>query len=78
MGMRPRTMLGTATVAGAAVLGYAAVVERNWFALRRYEVPVLPVGSRPLRILHISDVHLTPAGTACCRSFVPWTPPSPI
>jgi uncharacterized protein len=60
MGMRPRTMLGTATLAGAAVLGYAAVVERNWFALRRYEVPVLPAGSRPLRILHISDVHLTP------------------
>jgi uncharacterized protein len=60
MGMRPRTMLGTAAVTGAAVLGYAAVVERNWFALRRYEVPVLPAGSRPLRILHISDVHLTP------------------
>lgn len=53
-------MLGTAAAAGAAVLGYAAVVERNWFALRRYEVPVLPTGSRPLRILHISDVHLTP------------------
>ncbi len=53
-------MLGTATVAGAAVLGYATVVERNWFALRRHEVPVLPAGSRPLRILHISDVHLTP------------------
>jgi len=47
-------------VAGTAVLGYAAVVERNWFAVRRYEVPVLPAGSRPLRILHISDAHLTP------------------
>jgi uncharacterized protein len=60
MGMRPHVMLGTATAAGAAVLGYAAVIERNWFALRRYEVPVLPVGSKPLRVLHISDVHLTP------------------
>jgi uncharacterized protein len=58
--MRPQAMLGSAVVAGGAVLGYAAVVERNWFALRRHEVPVLPAGSRPLRILHISDIHLTP------------------
>jgi uncharacterized protein len=52
-------MLGSAAAAGVAVLGYAAVVERNWFALRRYEVPVLPAGSRPMRILHVSDIHLT-------------------
>lgn len=60
MGMRPHALLGTAVVTGAAVVGYASVVERNWFALRRHEVPVLPAGSRPLRILHISDLHLTP------------------
>ncbi len=53
-------MLGTATAVGAAVVGYAAVAERNWFALRRCEVPVLPAGARPLRILHLSDAHLTP------------------
>jgi uncharacterized protein len=46
--------------AGAATLGYAAVVERNWFALRRFEVPVLPSGAEPLRVLHVSDAHLTP------------------
>jgi predicted MPP superfamily phosphohydrolase len=45
---------------GAAALGYAAVVERNWFALREYEVPVLPTDAEPLRVLHISDAHLTP------------------
>src|SRR5215469_7988390 len=60
MGMRPRLLLGSAAVAGGAALAYAAVVERNSFALRRYEVPVLPAGSKPLRVLHISDVHLTP------------------
>ena len=32
----------------------------NGFVLRRYEVPVLPPGSAPLRVLHISDTHLTP------------------
>lgn len=58
--MRPQAMLGSALVVGAGVFGYAAVIERNWFTLRRYEVPVLPAGARPLRILHISDTHLTP------------------
>ena len=36
------------------------VVERNWFALREFEIPVLPPGTGPLRVLHISDAHLTP------------------
>src|SRR6202451_158176 len=63
MGMRPQAMLEgpvSTVAAGAAVLGYAAVVERNWFSLRRYQVPVLPAGAKPLRVLHISDTHLTP------------------
>jgi predicted MPP superfamily phosphohydrolase len=58
--MRARALLGSTAAAGAAVIGYAAVVERNWFALRRYDVPVLRPGARPVRILHISDAHLTP------------------
>jgi predicted MPP superfamily phosphohydrolase len=45
---------------GAAGIGYASVIERNWFALRRFEVPVLPAGRRPIKILHLSDAHLTP------------------
>src|SRR6476660_8205111 len=54
-----RALAVTAAVgAGAAV--YAGVVERNWFTLRRYEVPVLAPGAAPLRVLHLSDVHLTP------------------
>jgi uncharacterized protein len=55
-----RTLLQATAVASAAALGYAVVIERNWFALRRFEVPVLPPGAEPLRILHISDAHLTP------------------
>jgi uncharacterized protein len=55
-----RTLIPAAAAAGAAVTGYAALVERNRFALRRYEIPVLPVGADPLRVLHISDAHLTP------------------
>ncbi|HTX28790.1 MAG TPA: metallophosphoesterase [Streptosporangiaceae bacterium] len=58
--MRIGRVLGATALAGAATVGYAAVIERNWFALRRFEVPVLPAGAQPLRILHISDAHLTP------------------
>jgi predicted MPP superfamily phosphohydrolase len=58
--MRAKTVLRATAMAGALGLGYAVVVERNWFALRRHDVPVLPPGTAPLRILHISDTHLTP------------------
>jgi uncharacterized protein len=52
--------LSLAALSGAAVFGYASVIERNWFALRRFEIPVLRAGAEPLRVLHLSDVHLTP------------------
>ncbi len=58
--MRARTLTTIAAVAGAAAIGYASVIERNWFALREQTVPVLPPGADPLRLLHISDLHLTP------------------
>jgi uncharacterized protein len=58
--VQTRTLLKTAALASAAAAGYAVVIERNWFALRRFEVPVLPPGAQPLRVLHISDAHLTP------------------
>ncbi|MDF8264828.1 metallophosphoesterase [Luteipulveratus flavus] len=46
--------------AGAAALGWATLVERHWYALRRTTLPVLAPGSRPLRVLHVSDLHLVP------------------
>ncbi len=46
--------------AGVAGVAYAAFVERTWFALRRFAVPVLPPGSAPVRVLQVSDLHLTP------------------
>ena len=58
--VRGRTITSIAAVAGAAVIGYASVIERNWFALREQEVPVLAPGTGPLRVLHVSDLHLTP------------------
>ncbi|WP_241661485.1 metallophosphoesterase [Thermomonospora catenispora] len=51
--------LGVAA-AGAATFGYASVAERNWFRLRRFTVPVLDKGKPSIKVLHISDAHLTP------------------
>jgi len=49
-----------AGVTGAGVLAYGAGYEVRAFVLRRARVPVLPPGSDPLRVLHLSDLHLTP------------------
>lgn len=46
--------------AGAATLAYGSLIERNAFTLRRFDVPVLAPGSPPLRVLHVSDLHITP------------------
>ena len=63
-------MISIAAAGGAAAIGYASVIERNWFALRQVDVPgVLPDGARPLRVLHVSDMHLTP-GRHRLMSFV--------
>lgn len=61
--MRKRTLFrlaaGTAA-AGAATLAYASLIERNMFTLRRYDVPMLPADAEPLRVLHLSDLHMMP------------------
>jgi predicted MPP superfamily phosphohydrolase len=51
--------LGVAAV-GLAGLGYAAGVEVNLYRLRRFELPVLDPGAKPLRILQVSDIHMVP------------------
>lgn len=44
----------------AAATGLAySLWEATAFTLREFTVPVLPTGSRPLRILHLSDTHMT-------------------
>jgi hypothetical protein len=61
--MGKRTVIGLATgtaAVGAATLAYASLVERNLFTLRRFDVPVLVPDAEPLRILHLSDLHMTP------------------
>ncbi|GAS96875.1 metallophosphoesterase [Mycolicibacterium canariasense] len=53
----------TAAVAAGALaagIGYASLIERNAFALREFTMPVLTPGSTPLRVLHLSDLHMLP------------------
>lgn len=51
--------LGVAAV-GLAGLGYAAAIEPNLYRVRRFDVPVLEPGAKPLRILQLSDIHMVP------------------
>ncbi|MCU1572638.1 MAG: hypothetical protein JWO93_720 [Micrococcaceae bacterium] len=44
---------------GVAAVAYGALIERNAFMVRREQVACLPAGSAPLRVLHLSDIHLS-------------------
>ena len=44
---------------GIGCVAYGVFVERTWYALRRYRLEILPAGSEPLTILHLSDLHFT-------------------
>lgn len=54
-----RLALG-AVAAGAAGIGYAAGIERRHWTLREVTLPVLAEGTRPIKVLHVSDMHITP------------------
>jgi len=44
----------------AAAAVYAVAIERRAYRVRREVVPVLSPGADPIRVLHISDLHLAP------------------
>lgn len=56
--------LGALGLLGAGTLAYAAGHEVRAFRLRRVTVPVLAAGARPLRVLHLSDLHMVPGQRA--------------
>lgn len=57
--------LGKAAVAltslGAATVAYSAGYEVRAFRLREVELACLPPGKPTLRVLHLSDIHITPS-----------------
>src|ERR1700712_1173954 len=52
---------GAGAALGLSTLAYSAGIEVRNFVVRRVEVAVLPPGHRPLKVLHVSDLHLTPS-----------------
>jgi uncharacterized protein len=46
--------------AGVAAFAYGVGYEVNAYTVREAEVPVLSRGAAPIRLLHISDLHLLP------------------
>lgn len=51
---------GTLAALGAAAAVWGFGVERHLYAVRRVEAPVLPAGAEPIRVLHLSDIHMAP------------------
>ena len=49
---------------GLGTLAYAGLYEVDAYRLRRVGVPILPQGAGPIRVLQISDLHMTPWTTA--------------
>ena len=72
-----RTSSTVAAGAAALTVAYAAVIERNAFVMREVTMPVLSPGSTPLRVLHLSDIHMRPAQRqkqAWLRELSRWEP----
>jgi len=64
--LSPRPLTPAARIAiaigagGAAAFAWGSLVERTRWTLRRADVPVLPAGAEPIRVLHLSDLHMAP------------------
>jgi predicted MPP superfamily phosphohydrolase len=54
------TALGAVGAVGVAAAIWGIAIERYLFTVRFHEVALLPPGSAPLRVLHLSDAHMAP------------------
>ena len=52
-------MLYLALAVLAAII-WATCIERFWFAIKKSELKILPIGSQDIVVLHISDIHMAP------------------
>ncbi|ABL79868.1 MULTISPECIES: metallophosphoesterase [unclassified Nocardioides] len=57
-----RSLSLAGSLLGGGLTAYA-LAEARAYTLRRVTVPVLPPGSPDLRVLHLSDIHMTPGQT---------------
>lgn len=54
-----KKVAGATVVAGAGVLAWS-LIEAHSYVVRQVGVPALAPGTKPIRILHVSDLHMTP------------------
>jgi uncharacterized protein len=50
-------LIGLAILVGIACVLYGLLIEHSWYRVRRYRLAILPTGSNPLSVLHLSDLH---------------------
>lgn len=53
-------VLAALVVLGLACAIWGIFIERQLFVVRRDSVRVLPAGSHPIHVLHVSDIHMAP------------------
>lgn len=58
--MTAKRLFGGGLGFGIGVLAYSALFERNNFGVRYETVDLLEPGADPIRVLHLSDIHLAP------------------
>ncbi len=51
---------GSTVAAGVATAAWSTLAEPRMFALRRIDLPVLDEQAWPIRLLHLSDLHIRP------------------
>lgn len=72
-----KTSAAAAVGSAALAIGYASMIERNAFVVREVTMPILTPGSSPLRVLHLSDIHMRPSQQrkqAWLRELAGWEP----
>ncbi len=57
VGLIVLTAVGVLALAAAL---WGILIERNWYAIRRENLRILPKGAKSITVLHISDVHMAP------------------
>ena len=56
-----------AAVLAAAALGAYGTLEAKRYRRREYTIAALPPGADPMRVLHVSDLHLAPSNRALIK-----------
>ncbi len=54
------TALGAVGAVGVSTAVWGIGIERYLFTVREHDVRLLPAGSAPVRVLHLSDAHMAP------------------